>query len=592
MREKTRSDRASGKHPFLKGFVFSAVLLLIVLWLLPIRYEVNDEFGIIMMLSGRHGVRPDPHSCFFFSQALYYVLHVLYEHHPSFPWLGMFMYLAVYLASSLTMALIFRSDERKYAMLALPALVLFFGYCFAFLSATATSLLLEFAVFLCLMEWTMERSCPVRHPRLYGLFLAFCFLLSYIFRWRLVLYSLFLGVPVLFFARKEQCVKAVPFFAALAIFITADRTFFYYTTTDEHRAFAEYTAVRSDFNDTIKGERHGAITLQALRKVGWTFDDYAFFRRWILYDEILFNVDTLRTFVEANDPQDKVSAFDLAVERIAGSIHVGGRYTLVLALSVVSLLCYRWHGLLGLSLHDRAKVFCSLGLIVAAIVFYMYYRFQPRVFVPLYLYLVGASFVVMQTGKKPNQGWTRPPVSRRIAVVFAVLLMLLTLGQVHAQGRILLWYLNTSQTLKDYVQRCIDEASSESISVDPLLVLMDPISGLGFEAVHPLKELSDFPDVRIFLAGTKINSPAYFDALQKLGLKGGRDFLKWLIDNEDVSLVLMPRKKGHVELIIYLWESYFRRRVMPGRAVRIVPVHDFRDRSGAGLAFYSIVTVD
>jgi len=171
-----------------------------------------------------------------------------------------------------------------------------------------------------------------------------------------------------------------------------------------------------------------------------------------------------------------------------------------------------------------------------------------------------------------------------------LLLVALALGQIHTQGKSLLRVLETSKRQKDYIHKCLGVVKDKSIHGDPLLVLMDPSYGLHFETVHPLKELSDFPDLRIFPTGSRINSPDYFNRLRRLGLKGGREFLKWVVNNEEVLLVFMASGEKREQKMTYLWRSYLSRRIVPGKEVRLVPAHDFRNRNGAGLVFYSVVS--
>ncbi|MBW1743518.1 MAG: hypothetical protein JRJ47_08845 [Deltaproteobacteria bacterium] len=581
-------EQTSGKGAFLKGFVLCAILVLVVLWLMPVRYEVNDELGMVMTLSGLHGVSPDPHAPFVVSQALHYVLCFLYTHWPSVPWLGMLTYFTVYLGGSLILSLFFRYKDYRYTLLAIPPFVLYVGSCLSVVSVTSASLLLEFAIFLYLMEWAIHERCPVRNPKFYALFLSLCFLLSYSLRWGMVLKGVCFGIPVLFFARRAHFKKALPFVAALAIFIAGDKALLHYTSTDEHKAFAEYTKVRSVFHDTVKGFYNGEMTHRALEKVGWSFDDFALFRFWIIYDSELFNVDTVKAFTKENDPQKKASVFGLIPKRIMRSYEKSKHQTLVLVLSILSFFVYRFHNLIGLSRNERLRIVCSLGLIAGSVVFFMYYRFPGRLFVPLYIYLAGVSFLAFQVGNESSQGQGRVPTSRKIAVVSAMLLVVLSLGQVHAQGKTLVYDLETRARLKDYVHRCITAVENKPTYGDPLLVLMDPSSGLRSEAVHPLKELSDFPEVRLFPGGSKINSTVYFDALRQLGLKDGREFLRWLINNEEALLVLNTKSNERTEKVKYLWESYYSRRIAPGQGVRMVPVYDFRGKGGGGLIFYSV----
>ena len=209
--KKTDKEEGNlGRHALLKAFVFSAAFILIVLFLLPVRYEINDELALVVRpLNERAGVRPDLDSTrtFLISQTLHYILYYLYEYWPSIPWLGVFMYLVVFLGCSLMLALVLMANDWKYSLLAVPPLALLVGYCCSFVSVTAASLLLEFGVFMSLMEWTIRNRCPTRSTRWYGLFLMLCFCLSFLLRWRLVVYAIVFAVPILFFLKKDQLRK-------------------------------------------------------------------------------------------------------------------------------------------------------------------------------------------------------------------------------------------------------------------------------------------------------------------------------------------------------------------------------------------------
>lgn len=588
-----QKEPAMGSHALLKGFVFSAVFILMVLVFVPVGYDVNDEFGIIVRtLNEQGGVRPDPDSSrtFLISQAFNDMLYVLYQYWPSMPWLGVFMLLAVYVGSSLILGLILRTNDGKYALLAIPPWMLFVGYCSSFMSVTAAALLLEFGVFLCLMEWTLKGRPPVRRSRWFGVFLVFCLILSFFLRWRLALYATGLAFPVLLFLKTDQVRQAMPFALAFFAIVAGDRLLFHYTSTDEHKAFITYNLIRAEFNDTMKGQYHGDMTLKALDKAGWTLDDYGFFRCWILYDEKVFNPETIRVFTKENDPQDKASLMELIPQRILKSFDRSKGCTLVLVFSLMSLFLYRFQGVRGLSRRDRLRMVCVLGTIGAGIVFFMYYRFPARFFIPLYTYLLVSAFLVFQIENKALEARNDLPKFKKIALISILLLVSLALGQIYTQGKGLVHVLASSKRQKDYIHKCLAMVKDRSLHGAPLLVLMDPSYGLHFEGVHPLKELADFPDLRIFPTGSRINSPDYFHRLRRLGLKGGREFLKWVVNNEDALLVLMVTEEKRRKKMTYLWRSYLSRRIVPGRKVRLLPVYDFRNRNDAGLVFYRAVS--
>jgi len=74
--------------------------------------------------------------------------------------------------------------------------------------------------------------------------------------------------------------------------------------------------------------------------------------------------------------------------------------------------------------------------------------------------------------------------------------------------------------------------------------------------------------------------------LGDMGLTDGRAFLTWMIDNPKALLVLFSRNEMDTRRWKSMWESYFSRRIAPNKRARLVPVHDFRNATGAGLIFF------
>lgn len=575
---------------FWKGFLFTAVFILLVISFLPVRYETNDDFAIIRRLSDQTGFVSDTHH-YSLSYGFGWVLCFLYRCCSSVPWYGAFVYSATYLGASLMLSVVFRSSSGKSLLLWLPALSVFFAHCFSFVSFTAASLMLEFGIFLCVMEWVVRDECPARNSKFYALTLAVGFLMCFSLRWRLVIWSVGLGIPVLFFLRKNHLKKGFLFACTLIMIVVGDRALFHFMTTQEHKAFMAYNKLRAQFHDTINGEFHGETTLKALNKVGWSLDDYAFFRRWILYDDELFNPESLRIFIKENDPREKASIFELIPKRIARSFGASRHCTLALIFSILSLFFYRFHSLLGLSYKDRLRIIGSFGIPVAAIVFFMYYRFPPRVYVPLYAYLLGVTCLLFSLANEKLPGWKKVSTRKNMIMISVSLFMLLTWVQAYAQAKGMLKRLKTSKTEKDYIQKYLNVVRDKTLDSDPLLVSMNPVDGLRLETIHPLKEFLDVADMKIFPAGTGVNSPRYFSILRTMGLQKGHDFLKWMIDRKKVLLVLIARGKQENQVWTYLWESYFSRHVAPGQIVRLAPVYDFRNKGGVGLVFYNFVTL-
>ena len=574
-----------GRAGFLKGFFVAAVFVGIVFCLVPVRYTANDDFALVKLLSERSGFSPDPlNPSLNFSMGWF--LCFLYKYGPDLPWYGLFVCTACTLGLSLLLSVLFRSTQGLSLLLSLPFLGMVFFHSTSFISFTTASLLLESGVLLCLMEWVVRDRCPARRTRFYGWALALAFLIGYLLRWRLVLSALVFGVPILFFVKKRQLAKAIPVVMAVGLVIVGDRALFHLTTSDEHKAFMEYNDIRAQFHDTARGDYYGDLTPKALRKVGWSREDYIFYKKWVLYDDRKFNERTLRTFLEENDPKRTESLFVLGWGGVKEHFRQGKRYLLALLFSIVSIGFYRVGGLSELARRDRWKIILALTYMGAGIVGVVSIRSVFRVFVPLYAYFFGACFLFLHVTKRESAQGRSRSLRRNVSVTCAVVFSLLAWGQAVAQGKMDFRILKRSKMEKEHTQKGLSVVKDRSAVPEPLLILMNPASGLGLENVHPLKEFSDFTDLRIFPAGWSVHSPRFYSILRDMGLTDGRAFLTWMIDNPKALLVLIARNGMDARQWTSMWESYFSRRIAPGKRARLVPVHDFRNANGAGLVFF------
>jgi len=574
-----------GRAGFLKGFFVAAVFVFVVFSLVPVRYAANDDFALVKLLSERSGFSPDPlNPSLNFSMG--WILLFLYGHGPDLPWYGLFVCTACTLGLSLLLSVLFRSTQGLSLLLSLPFLGMVFFHITSFISFTTASLILESGVLLCLMEWVVRDRCPAGRPRFYGWALALAFLIAYLLRWRLVLSVLVFGGPVLLFVKKQQMVKAMPVVMAVCLVIVGDRALFHLTTSDEHKAFMEYNDIRAQFHDTAQGDYYGDLTPKALRKVGWSREDYIFYKRWVLYDNEEFNERALRTFLEENDPKRTECLFVLGWGRLKGHFRQGKHYLLALLFSIVSMGFYRAGGLSELSRSNRLKILLTLAYIGAGIVSVVSIRSVFRVFGPLYAYFFMVCFLFLHLTKRESAQGRGRSVGQNVSVTCAVVFSLLAWGQAYAQGKTDFRILESSKMEKEYIQKGLNVVKSRSGVPEPLLILMNPTRGLGSEYVHPLKEFSDVTDLRVFPAGWGVHSPRFSSILTDMGLEDGRAFLRWMIDNPKALLVLMARDEMDARRWKSMWESYFFRRIAPDKRTRLVPAYDFRNANGAGLVFF------
>jgi hypothetical protein len=547
---------------FLEGFGIPLILLLLILLFIPVRYEMNDDLKFIEILSGKGGFPHDFSSIPYLSQILNYILYFLYDWFPSIPWYGLTIYLAAYLGVSLILSVVLRNSREDFFsfFLYLPSFFIYFSYCFSVITFTSAALLLEFGVFLSLWEWVIRERLPIKQLRVYCFFLSFCFLLSFLIRWQVVLYCLLFGVPVLFFFRKQQMKSILPALIIVFVFILGDRMLFLLNTSSGHKNYIEYNELRSKFNDTIYGLYYGETTQKALKKAGWDYEDYDFYHSWLLYDERLFNSETLKLFLKENDPYQTNKLSRLIWSRLKVGFNNSKHYTLIFVFTLLALVVRRINNLANLSRKDKLKFIFSLGMIATGILFFMYYRFPPRIFVPIYAYTT-VVFILMSYSKGVSQ------YKGILFNILILLLMLLTAGHSYSQGRINLLALENSRLEKSYIQNVL-KAVEQYHPTPPLLVLMYPIhlGSIGPEKVHPLKEFSDYTTLRVFPGDGEINSPRYLSILKQMGLESSSYFLKWTINREDVLFVLFSRSNNFHDRYKSLWESYFNRRTLQYKA--------------------------
>ncbi len=578
---------SSGNAGFLKGFLAAGLFVCMVLSFLPVRYEANDDFGVITYLSDQSGFRSDAFQPTL-SAGFGRLLHFLYGARPGVPWYGLIIYFAGFMGMWLTLSVLFRATQGLSLLLALPLLCILFLHVFTFASFTSASLMLEFGVLLCLTEWALRGECPARGATRYGLLLGFGFLIGYFLRWRMALYALLFGSPVLLFVTKRRLVKAMPVVVAVGLVVAGDRALFHLTSTEEQKAYLEYNHLRAQFHDRAGGANYGELTREALRKTGWTRGDYAFYKSWVLYDNRMFNSRTLRTFLKENDPKKKGAFLVRAKRGLEKQFRKANHYTLALVFGVLCILAVRFEALRRLSKRDCLRSLLGLSIIGAGILYVMSFRFVPRVFVPFYTYFFCVFFLLSHRGAEPGGDGRNRPLRRGVLLVCALLLFALTGWQALAQGRINYRILKGSRLEKAYIQKVLSVVRKGSAVPDPVLIPMNPMSGLGAEYVHPLKEFSDFTDLKIFPAGWSVNSPRYRAVLKDMGLPDGRAFLEWVIDNPRALLVLLTRSGRETWRWKSMWESYFHRRIAPGAHARLVPAYDFRNKEGVGLVFFSM----
>lgn len=586
-----------GWRSLIAPILVCAALVILAVLLLPVRYEANDDFAIVRQLNPLNGFGIDPH-VYFLSWTLARAWQAAYRLSPWIPWYGLTLYFGLVLGGGLLAGVAWRSAPRRAALFWVPALALFLGTSAVLLSFTSVSLILLFGALMVLFEglW-LDRSAKGLGRLQVGLAFG-AIVLAYLLRWKLAVAFLGLGLPLLLFAGRRHIRGALLFALGLLAVLLADRTGDRLTGDAAWRDFERYNLLRSSFHDTADGAFHPGVTEGALQQVGWERADYEAYRNWILYDDELFNAEKLRAFLAAN----RLGEADL-VKTIAGRMHESlvkhWGFLALAGLALGALIARGWPRWRMLPAPVRWRVLATMGAITAAVAFFLGYRFMPRIFLPLLAYWVVLG--CLMTGPAPAE-WASPeaparaspgparPRGRPGAAAVAALFAATALWMAATQGAHVMSTLQASAQAKSRVQAALRAVRDRVRDPDLVLLMMDPNRGLRLECIHPLREFADLERMKIFLGGTGINSPRYRTILRDLGLESGRDFLRWMLDNPRVLLVLDGQGERHTRFYEIVWLSYVQRHVSTDREVGLVPVFDFRDGARHGLAFYRLLT--
>ena len=635
--ESASSSRRRGAALLVPILLFALVLVPLLL-IFPVRYEANDDFAIVRQLNPKNGFPTDPH-LFYQAWIAGRGLHALYALAPSVPWFGLLLLIGLILGGGLIGGVAWRSAGGRMALAWAPALALVLLSCALFMSFTSTALLLVVGGTLILLEkmWSERasgpmhtgaaldaggdraRACEGQAVRTAVALTAF--VLAFLLRWKLVSIVLAgIALPLLLLGCQGRIRRGLPFALALLAFFAADRAIERWTGGEAWRQFGPYNAARARFHDTTDGDFRAGVTEGALERAGWTREDYQAFRAWVIYDETLFRRETLERFLQANATHEsRLAALPSLVKTQLGR---HGRYPAAALCALLAILALAFPRIKNMETNARLRLLLSLGLLTAALIGLLGYRFLPRVFLPLLAGWMGFACLLAARSRAGSSRLREPaddacrakearaakssahrkgrssdrsmaPGRQRRAggrgrVAVAVLMGALALAISLAQASAIAATLRGSARMKAHTQAALQGLAARD--GDAVIVLMDAVRGLHFESIHPLKEFADLAPVKVLPGGTTTHSPRFQAMMKSMGLSGGRDLLAWLIDNPNALLALEAQSDAHARAWVSLWLSYLERHGIADRPLAVEPAFDFRERNGSGWVFFRIVT--
>jgi len=562
------------------GLLVSVVMFLVIVTCFDIRFDVNDDYGAVCILSGADGFEAQP-DVPFVSRIFNTVLFHLYRMFPSVTWYGALLYLAIVLGNGLFLALLFNQQlDPLTRLFAAPAIIGFAAHCLYLPSFTCASLLLLLGTFLHVISLMKSEQ---EDPNWWSA--AGCCALAYLWRWKMALVLGVFGLPMLLYMRRHDLRALIPMLLLVGV-VGGDRLLDKrYHEQAGQQEFADYSRLRSRFHDRPAGRIAGQDTPVAA--AGWHPDDYRMFReQWVLYDEQLFNAQSLQQFLAANAAHAP-SLPRRVVHSVKQSIGLNKPYLLLTFVTGVTLLLCRWHD--RRSFRDEIWRRDVLGflIVVGLTLFLVYYRFVPRVSVPVLLYFLGWCVILFQPNISARLPFWDRATNHRLALTVGLLASLGVSGWLVASE-----LGDSAERIaeKRMSQRCLNEFLRRT-GPSATIIRMELGRAFRYDAVHPFRREPVWNRLRVIPSGWQIGSKRYRDILSSLRIKTGRQLLQKAID-APVYLVQLTAAADQQEKTRALWQSYYNRNLVD-EDQRVTLRQVFRCKQGdlRALAVYRVETI-
>ena len=543
----------------LRGLFVAAVCVIAIVSLLPVKYDVNDDFGVVMALSGNDGF-PAGETGWFISRSLSQTFHFLYRAAPSVPWYGLFLYCCAWLASGFAVSTFWYGvSDRRARILILPAWTIALGHCLVAVTFTSVTLWLELGVFLYLLRW-LHLGRPWRLQR--GI-LSGAWMLSYLWRAPLALYFTVFALPLVLYVKRSDRWSVVRWVAPCLLLVAVDQVWSSWDgSTEEAQRFANYSRLRAQFHDRPSG-REGPFTKAAIRAADWLPEDHELYRsRWFLYDEDRFSPQRVAKFLGKNQPP-----FQLSLAQIRSGVNylwqANRNFLPLIGCVLLALMLREWPQLLAAFRVRRLPTGIAMGVPLGLMLFLTWYRMPSRICLPLMLYFLGTLLVL---SRSTLQFAEKPVVHFRswiTCITWGLFGVACWLGiQAARADRSSLF---TERAQLQFVQRSMRELADAHVK-PPLLIRLDPRHAFGFDAVHPLHERDAVAPLRLLPAGSWIRSPRYYRILHALKASTGAELIRQAVDRPDILFVLhIPQgepARAQAQRTLRLWELYLGRHLL------------------------------
>lgn len=439
------------RRPLLVSTLLVGSLALGILAALTPRYETNDDAGMNLNAAGRGFVdRPDEH-LLFTNVILGQGLKFLYQSAPAVPWYGGYLFVVGCVSLVAICFACLRDNVCEWTVGMMGVFLWVAGIPFltqlqftriAFLAGLAGLLLLAGAL----------RVPGARFQKL----IAIPFLLvgGLIRSDSLRLLGVALAPVILWMLwrarfQKSARIALLILVACGGLILGGDRcNEWYYARDSAWRDFYPFNALRAEIVDFGRAE-YNERTATAFKTAGWLPIDLLMLRHWIFLDRDRYNVETLRTILEALPPSSSPSPRPW--KYFFGSLARDGEWWGLLACGAACL---------GILATDRGARFVPLACYAVTAVFCIYlYRFMhlpPRVYCPAFCGCAATS-LLFSTGPRSfghRRQWVETKFGRLVALaVLGALIVWRTHADWRSNANFLSFHKSAVQMLKELAPR-------------------------------------------------------------------------------------------------------------------------------------------
>lgn len=595
-----------------KNFIFFLIITFIQLLLYvtgTVRFETNDDMAIISIINGEYGQTPNPNGKFI-SPILANFLFILNSIHSGIPWYSLFLYIVQVISCMLAFNLICSLVKNKSnQFILIIVFLILYSYLFLRLNFASTSLFLWFTVMLQIGYLSLMRRKPTYIDLILGLLLSVSYLIRPSILYIGVIFTLPLFLTMLVSkSYKRAILVSVPFFLMFTLNGVIQSTI---NSDINEVAFQELNSARSQFQDTSLSD-WGENTPTALEKVGWTKGEYELADIWFMHDENIYNEYSINTFLEANNAE-KTAIFSF--DYFKSSIKKSFLYLLVSIIGMLLIVSIKvkktYHFIEQFPRISGYIPLMGTLYIFAGIIGISSIRMPLRMAVPLAIFLFLS--MVMYRPFFRNREWG---ILGQTKLSYNGSLKLLkrefTYNKVETVSNyyiVNILLIISCLLIFTYTFKSMDHLPSSKAYTDKSINRIMDLNGddtifINFsphtvtQYVDPFKEFMDMPDFLKLPGGWMIQTPAYYNYLNNLGIEKGSDLIPFMVDNEKTVLYFWQSETRKYKEYSQIFDEFINENyghLFPDRTLKlevyIDHTYDQRDTQ-KGLVYSKIISVD